>query len=234
MPDFADDSGKMLSESSENLSGQGQSGDDNPQSGQHTSTAIKTAAQELLKFGLLDAAKKPNLYRTTVTHTAAINLVLEPLDLHVRLDEIRGLAFVVVAPQIFSDDEAEWSHPLVRRQRLTLEQSLVLALLRQQYIVFEQESGPDGGTPKVALEDLLPSLNLYLGETGSDTRDQKRLRNLLERLKEHGIVSEISDKDEVTIRPIIAHLADPDTLTALLDHYRELSTTKDSSSDTSS
>ncbi len=232
MSDFPENSNKTRIESLGKRVDQRPPENDNSQPSElFTSTTVKTAVQELLKYGLLNAEKKPNLYRTTLTHTSAINQILEPLDLHVRLDEVRGLAFLVVAPQVFSNDEDEWTHPLVRRQRLTLEQSLLLALLRQQYIVFEQESGTDGGTPKVALDDLLPSLNLFLGETGSETRDQKRLRNLLERLKEHGVVSEINDKDEVTIRPIIVHLANPDTLVALLEHYRRLSTPRTTESD---
>ena len=40
--------------------------------------------------------------------------------------------------------------------------------------------------------------------------------SLLDQLKTHGIVSEVDKKHEVVIRPLIAHLANPDSLAALL------------------
>ena len=203
---------------------------------QYTPKEIKNTSQELLKFGLLEAERKPNLYKQAVTHQAAINRTLEPLDLHLKIDDIRGLAFLVVAGQCFSqetdvheesDKESskgndEWSHPLIRRQRLNLEQSLLIALLRQIYVAHEQESGIGASDAVVFLDDLLPQLQLYFGDTGSDAKEQKRLRNLLENLRGHGIVSEIDDKDQLVIRPVITHLANPESLQGLLQHFRNL------------
>ena len=190
---------------------------------QHTSTLLKRAVQELLKFGLLDVDRKPNLYTVILTQRDSINRILEPLDIKLKIDDIRGLAFLAIAPSFISEQE-EWSHPLVRRQRLTLEQSLLIAILRQMYLIHEQEQGFGAGAAPVYLDDLLPQLQLYLGETGSDLRDQKRLRNLLESLEGHGIVSNIDEQERFTIRPIIAHLADPESLKSLLVHFRALAT----------
>ena len=72
------------------------------------------------------------------------------------------------------------------------------------------------------LDELLPQLQLYLGDTGSDTRDQKRLRSLLDNLKSHGIVSDIDANDQVVVRPIITHLANPENLQNLLHHFRQM------------
>ena len=141
------------------------------------------------------------------------------------MDDIRGLAFLVVSEQLFRDGEEnddEWSHPLVRRQRLNMEQSLLIAILRQHFIAHEQEAGLGAGDAVVELEELIPQLQLYLGDTGSDTRDQKRLRSLMENLKNHGIVSDIDANDQVVIRPIITHLANPENLQNLLHHFRKL------------
>jgi hypothetical protein len=44
---------------------------------------------------------------------------------------------------------------------------------------------------------------------------------LLEQLKTHGVVSEVDKKQEVTIRPLIAHLANPESLAALLRVIKE-------------
>ncbi len=184
--------------------------------GKYTPRQIKEATLELLKFGFVEEARKPHVYRTALMQQEAISRVLEPLDLAMRVDDIRAIAYVAVAGQIFEAEEDEWSHPLVRRQRLNLEQSLLVAILRQHFIVHEQEAGVGAGDAQISLEDLLPRLRVYLGDPGSDLQEDKRLRNLLEQLKVHGIVSEIDANDLITIRPIIAHLANPESLQNLL------------------
>jgi hypothetical protein len=47
------------------------------------------------------------------------------------------------------------------------------------------------------------------------------LLQLLEQLKGHGIVSDLDQQERVTIRPIIAHLANPENLTNLIQALRE-------------
>jgi hypothetical protein len=187
----------------------------------YTPRDIKDAALELLKYGLLESSSKPNLYRTAITHSVDINRVLEPLDLTMRVDDMRGLAFVVVAPSATEQTDDEWSHPLVRRQRLNLEQSLLIAILRQHFVAHEQEAGLGAADAVVALDDVLPQVQMYLGTLGSDSLEQKRLRNLLDQLKGHGLVSEIDRHDQFSIRPIIAHLANPENLANLLFAFRQ-------------
>jgi len=189
---------------------------------QYTPKNLKIATQELLKYGLLEVDRKPNLYQVAINQTSAIDQILEPLDLRLKIDDIRGLAFLVVSAQLFAEEDDEWSHPLIRRQRLNLEQSLLIAILRQHFIAHEQEAGLGGSEAVIELDELLPQMQLYLGDTGSDARDQKRLRNLLENLKNHGIVSEVDTNDQIVIRPIITHLANPENLQNLLQHFRKL------------
>lgn len=178
------------------------------------------ALLELLKYGLLEESAKPNLYRLLRLHRDAVDGALALFDLALRVDEVRGLAFVVVASG-FEGEEDDWSHPLLRRQRLTLEQSLLLAILRQQFVAHEVEAGVGAGGAQVALEDLLPNLQSYLGDLRSDALERKRLLALLEQLKGHGIVSDVDQQERVTIRPIIAHIANPENLTGLLQALRE-------------
>jgi hypothetical protein len=184
---------------------------------------IKDAALELLKYGLLESASKPNLYRAAVAGNRDIARILEPLDLLMNIDELRGIAYVAVAETAAAETEDEWSHPLVRRQRMNLEQSLLVAILRQQFVVHEQEAGLGASAATVAVEDLLPHLQMYLGNLGSDAQEQKRLRGLLEQLKGYGLVSEVDAHDQCQIRPIIAHLANPANLTNLLHAFRNAS-----------
>lgn len=188
----------------------------------YTPQALKNCAQELLKFGLLEMDQKPRLYQVALTQQVQLNAIFEPFDLVVRLDDVRGLAFLVMAGTLLQDENIdEWTHPLVRRQRLNLEQSLLLAILRKRFLAHEQEVAV-GAEALVDVDDLIAELQTFLGELGSDAQEQKRLRNLLEKLKAHGVVSEVDANDQVGIRPIIAHVANPENLANLLSHYRHL------------
>ena len=193
-----------------------------------TPVVLRRAVQELLKNGLLEQAAKPHLFRQIASDTARVNAQLEPLDLEVRVDDVRGLAFVAIPPgyQPDGEDDDEWTHPLVRRQRLTLEQSLLLAILRREFLQREQEGGL--GVPvRLAVEGLLPQLEIYLGHTGSDMQERKRLATLLEGLRGHGVVSEVDAQESITLRPMIVHLANPQNLQALLQHLRAMATGTD-------
>lgn len=185
----------------------------------HTSAAVRASVLELLRNGLLEAADKPALYRNVLLHRNAVADTLGSLDLALRLDEIRGLAFVVVAATQEQDAD-EWSHPLVRKQRLTLEQSLLVAILRQKFVAHEMQAGVGAAGAIVAQDELLPQLQVYLGDLGSDAQERKRLLALLEQLKSHGLVSDVDQHDRVTIRPIIAHVANPENLVNLVRALR--------------
>jgi hypothetical protein len=178
---------------------------------------IKDCLQELLKSGVLEAERKPNLYRTAATAHGALNAHLAPLDLTMKLDEVRGLAYLAVVDGYDEAERDQWNHPLVRRQRLNLEQSLLIAILRRFYVAHEVENGIGGDPAAVHLDELQPELNHFLGETGSDRQNDKRLRTLLEQLRGHGLVSEIDEeKEQLRIRPLIVHVANPENLQGLL------------------
>lgn len=180
-----------------------------------THKTLREAVQELLKYGLLEASHKPNLYRAVLANGEAVTRILEPLDLAIGIDEIRGLIFVVVSQESQLEQE-DWSHPLVRRQRLNLEQSLLVAILRQHFITSEQEGGTGAVQSLVAVDELSAQLQAYLGDPGSEAKERTRVLNLLDQLKGHGIVSAPDNQDRVTIRPLIAHLANPENLQALI------------------
>ncbi|WEF27834.1 DUF4194 domain-containing protein [Klebsiella aerogenes] len=181
---------------------------------------IREATQELLKYGLLEETSKPNLYRVALTHPEEVTHILEPLDLDIGIDEIRGLLYVKVRLDE-TPEQDEWSHPLVRRQRLNLEQSLLVAILRQHFVAWEQESGTGASQAQIAIDDLLPQLQIYLGDPGSESKERTRLLTLLDQLKGHGLVTSPDAHERIVIRPIIAHLADPMNLQALLAWLRE-------------
>lgn len=182
--------------------------------------------QELLRQGYLEESQKPDLFRKTIVHERQINAALDPLDLCIKLDTYRGIALVKVrddlqaASGVTHRTSDPWSHPLVRRQRLTLEQSLLIAILRGVFVLHEQETGVGGRLAKVSVDELLPQYLTYIEDSGSDSRNEARLMTVLDQLKGYGIVSEVDANHEITIRPLIAHLADPESLSALLQTMR--------------
>jgi hypothetical protein len=184
---------------------------------------VKDVVEELLRNGYVEERHKPALFRLAVSRQTFLETVLEPLDLSLRLDEHRGVAFLTVARSAYAGDDGQdtWSHPLVRRQRLTLEQSLLIAILRQSFVLHEQEAGVGGPPAKNAVEDLLAQFPMYFEDSGSDAKNESRLSNLLDQLKSYGVVSEVDNNDEFFIRPLIAHLANPQSLTALVNALQE-------------
>ena len=185
---------------------------------------VRQALQFLLAHGWLESAAKPKLFSLVAAHTTLLDALLEPLDLRVVVDDVRGLAFLAVVHDYAGDDTDEseqddWTHPLMKRQRLTLEQSLLLALLRREFLQREQESGT-GTAVRITVDSLLPQLETYLGATGSDMQERKRLGQLLENLRTHGMVTEVDAQDCITIRPIIVHLLNPENLQTLLLRLR--------------
>lgn len=196
------------------------------QNNSKTPLNVRQALQFLLAHGWLESAAKPKLFSLIAAQTTLLDALLEPLDLRVVVDDVRGLAFLAVVPGYAGDetDESEqddWTHPLMRRQRLTLEQSLLLALLRREFLQREQESGT-GTAVRITVDSLLPQLETYLGSTGSDMQERKRLGQLLENLRTHGMVSDVDAQECITIRPMIVHLLNPENLQALLLHLREV------------
>ncbi|AMV34412.1 hypothetical protein VN12_19970 [Pirellula sp. SH-Sr6A] len=232
-PPPENDSGAVLRETDEHL------GSERPEANRPNSAGvaqesktpaeIKTAVQELLKSGFIEEEGRSDLFQCIRIHESAIQKALEPLDLEVKLDTHRGVAFLRITQQVdgeVSMDEG-WSHPLVRRQRLTLEQSLIIAILRQSFVMHEQESGVGHSPAKMAIDELLPQFLVYFGDTGSDSKNESRLVQLLDQLKGYGLVSEVDKKQEVTIRPLIAHLANPESLQSLLQIMKDQGTRSD-------
>ena len=197
----------------------------------------KKSLQELLKSGCIERRQAPGHYDTLLLNIDVLRHYLWALDLAVRIDEVRGLVFLVVAQEPVSDEDIqpaiaaqsdldaeeadEWSHPLVRRQRLTLEQSLLLAILRQRFVEVEQQQGIGHDDIHADWEDIKSQFFLYIERSGSDSKDNERLHTILKQLGEHGIVGKVIG-EHIPIRPLIVHLANPDNLGRLLKQLQSL------------
>lgn len=194
---------------------------------------VRSTVQELLRQGYLEEHRKPEVFRRVIVYESQIDEVLDPLDLWLKIDSHRGVALVMVREDEDrqADPDQEWSHPLVRRQRMTLEQSLLIAILRGIFVLHEQESGVGERPATIAIDELLPQYLTYVQDSGSDSRNEQKLRSLLEQLKGYGIVTEVDANDECVIRPLIAHLADPASLRALLDQFKTIADAGNNSRD---
>lgn len=202
----------------------GDSSTESDNSMSRTPVEVRGAVQELLRDGYVDQTRKPDVFKRIVVHERAVGEVLDSLDLAMRLDSHRGIAVVTVRKEDAETSDAvdPWTHPLVRRQRLQLDQSLLVAILRQMFVLHEQEHGVGGPPAVVAVDDLLPEFRVYMGDSGSDRRDEQKLRTLLDQLSGYGVVSKADASDQCTIRPLIAHLADPASLVGLLEQMKSL------------
>jgi hypothetical protein len=199
-----------------------------------TNPEISNVVQEVLKHGYIEGDERAVFYESAKKNFTEINRILEPLGFRMKIDDNRGLLILMIlepSKTSLEIDEA-WSHPLVRRQRLTLEQSLLLAILRRYYVVQEQEVGIGMSAVKVYVEDLVKDMETFIGDSGSDQKNERRVLHLLDQLKGHGIVSEPDKNEEVTIRPLIIYLADPDNLKELLKQYQQVAESSNSEDST--
>ncbi len=101
---------------------------------------------------------------------------------------------------------------------------MLVAILRQYFVNYEQEQGVGAEGALVAVDELIPQLQLYVGDTGSESKERSRMMTLLDQLKTHGLVSAPDAHDRITIRPIIAHLANPENLNSLLQQMQAMGT----------
>ena len=89
-----------------------------PQTTSKTPPNVRQALQFLLAHGWLESAAKPKLFSLIAAQTMLLDTLLEPLDLRVVVDDVRGLAFLAVVPGYAGDDADEseqdyWTHPLI-------------------------------------------------------------------------------------------------------------------------
>lgn len=198
------------------------------------STQTKQALQEILKYGHLSQAQKPVLYQALVSNVASVNDYLSVIDFRLQIDGVRGLAFLIVYQnQEFDNDVVPmldgWAHPLVRRQRLTLQQSLVLAILRQRFMELEQQYGIGYADTYMSLNELNKQFFIYHESSGSESQDNERVMTLVRQLAEHGLVA--IDKHQLLISPLIVHLLNPENLIELLKQYQSVSESAKTESD---
>ncbi|VVP13626.1 hypothetical protein PS850_03498 [Pseudomonas fluorescens] len=182
---------------------------------QRTPRVIREVVQELFKNGFIEEADYERLYRAALANTELVDQIFEPFDLNVQIDEIRGLVFIRVLHEsgVIVDG---WTHPLIRHHAFSLEQTLLIAVLRQYLIECEMENGIGAAIPQMTVDDVITHLRAYLGEHGADFKDRKRAVRLLLQLRSHHLISMNEHSDRFTIRPLIAHVANPENLTALL------------------
>ena len=72
---------------------QGMEGKDLSITDARTPSAVRKALQHLLGHGWLESASKPKLFSLIAAQTARLDALLEPLDLRVLVDDVRGLPF---------------------------------------------------------------------------------------------------------------------------------------------
>lgn len=100
--------------------------------------------------------------------------------------------FVVVRQGKMTEQD-DWSYPFVRLQRLNLEQSLLIAILRQHFIAHIQKSGTGVSQALVAVDELIPQLQVYLVELDSEA--VSTIHGWYQRmLREHAFDSSLSTR----------------------------------------
>ncbi|WP_062500602.1 DUF4194 domain-containing protein [Moraxella lacunata] len=103
-----------------------------------------------------------------------------------------------------------------------MHQSLLIAILRQKFVEIESQSGVGTNTVWVDFDDLKNQYFSYINHSGSEKSDDDSLKRLLSQLKDYGIIGDMDEQGKIIIRPLIAHLANPENLGQFLMQLKNL------------
>ncbi|MCR5084527.1 MAG: DUF4194 domain-containing protein [Succinivibrionaceae bacterium] len=121
-----------------------------------------------------------------------------------------------------SPDDGE-DRLLIRRVSLSPFKCIALVLLRKFY-TSKMSSLDDSGTVIIDLEELKSAMVPYLGPSGSDMRDTKKLNGAMADFASYHLVRKVRAEDEgrYEILPSIRHLLDYERMNGFLEGFRQI------------
>ena len=191
----------------------------------------KKALVSLLRYGVILAAQKINLFQILCRYQHDIRHHLSNMYLKLILDDKMGVAYIesISDDELNADDETndDEATSLITRRTLTLYDTLLLLVLRKHYQ--ERETS---GEQKVVIdvERIEANLTPFLALTNSSKSDRRKLSSALTKLHDKKIISTLrGTKDRFEITPIIRYVVNAEFLESLLQEYIKLA--KDASDD---
>lgn len=182
-------------------------------------TRYREALQRLISSGVIYESRHSELYQALLANKSQIRSTLRELGLRMTVDDSFGL-IILRLPVSDDIEEDEGAHPLVRRRRLTLLDSLVALVLRDHYMTRENVGDR---TVVIDVEQLEDALRAFLPIFGSETILRKRITGAIKRFKDYNILASLPGSDnEFEVTPVIRIVVNADMLQGLRAEFEAL------------
>jgi hypothetical protein len=180
----------------------------------------RRALVELMRQGVVVAESRRLVFDALCAHRTLIADHLADMYLRVLIDESAGLALLLNAQSGGNDDEEEDAAALISRRTLTVYDTLLLIVLRKNFL--DRETAGDIRI-RIDVAQIEALLMPFLPLTGSTNSDRKKLNGAVEGMKRRKILNAVRGEDErVEISPVIRYVVNADYLEHLLEEYRRL------------
>jgi hypothetical protein len=180
----------------------------------------RRALVELMRQGVVVAESRRLVFDALCAHRTLIADHLADMYLRVLIDESAGLALLLNAQSGGNDDEEEDAAALISRRTLTVYDTLLLIVLRKNFL--DRETAGDIRI-RIDVAQIEALLMPFLPLTGSTNSDRKKLNGAVEGMKRRKILNAVRGEDErVEISPVIRYVVNAEYLEHLLEEYRHL------------
>lgn len=194
-----------------------------PEMGLTELQASRRAMQKLIARGVIYESRHEADYRVLVNDAEQVSGVLEELSLRMSIDREVGVILLRLPDDYLEGEEEgeEGSHPLVRRRRMTLFDSLTAVVLRKHYR--ERELTGEQRV-RIDIEQLEQGLVPFLPLMGSEEIFRKHLRGVVDRFKDLNLLLSVrGSKTEFEIAPVIRVVVNAEWIESLVKEFQRLS-----------
>jgi hypothetical protein len=179
----------------------------------------RRALVELMRQGVVVAETRRLIFDALCTHRAMIADHLADMYLRVLIDEPAGIALLLNA-QLGKTDDDEDTPTLISRRTLTVYDTLLLIVLRKQFL--DRETAGDVRI-RIDMAQIEALMMPFLPLTGSTTSDRKKLNGAVDAMKKRKLVNVVRGEDErIEISPVIRYVVNAEYLEHLLAEYGRL------------
>jgi len=188
------------------------------------SVPARSAFIYLLARGYVMIRTKPEFYASLLANDKAVLSVLIDLNLTMQVDHAAGLvalrSLAGTAEEEGEGEDDEDKTVLIRRQRLSQFQSIIVLILRRHH---RDRSLAGDSVITMEIEQIEQALVPFMHLTQSQTREDKRLNGALALCKKHGLILNVrGDESRIEISPLIRLVVDLNWLDTLLTKFKEM------------
>jgi len=173
-----------------------------------------------MRWGTILADQKPILFEQVCRYQKLIESQLKNLYLRMLLDEKAGVAMLLQQEIAGDGDQNDDIYTLITRRTLSLNDTLLLLVLRKFY----QQRESTGETRIIVdIERIEAYLTPFLALSNHSRADKRSLSSALKKMVERKIISPVrGEEGRYEITPVIRYVVNAEFLEKLLSEYTTL------------